>query len=146
MSRTELEELGGEAFVGTQQLRAHAHGFFMDARLYGSRRPAVLRCLHAIDATRFRQTRSWVVSFSILRPFGPFPVNTMLRAGRRRRRRRRAVRPGDARPRFAGLRALGAHEGQEQLAAGPPHRARGRGAAHGVFDAVATFFEPPLPD
>ena len=71
VSRTELEELGGEAFVGTQQLRAHAHGFFMDARLYGSRRPAVLRCLHAIDATRFRQTRSWVVSFSILRPFGP---------------------------------------------------------------------------
>ena len=36
-----------------------------------SRRPAVLRRLHAIDATRFHQTRSWVVSFSILRPFGP---------------------------------------------------------------------------
>ena len=36
-----------------------------------SRRPAVLRCLHAIDATRFHQTRSWVVSFSSLRPFGP---------------------------------------------------------------------------
>ena len=31
----------------------------------------VLRCLHAIDATRFHQTRSWVVSFSILRSFGP---------------------------------------------------------------------------
>ena len=30
-----------------------------------------LRCLHAIDATRFHQTRSWVVSFSILRSFGP---------------------------------------------------------------------------
>jgi len=55
VSRTELEELGGEAFVGTPQLRAHAHGFFMDARLYGSRRPAVLRCLHAIDATRFQE-------------------------------------------------------------------------------------------
>ena len=39
-----------------------------------SRRPAVLRCLHAIDATRVHQT-------SNLRPFGPFPVNTMLRAG-----------------------------------------------------------------
>ena len=36
-----------------------------------SRRPAVLRCLHAIDATRVHQTRSWVVSFSSLRPFGP---------------------------------------------------------------------------
>jgi hypothetical protein len=34
-------------------------------------RPAVLRCLHAIDATRVHQTRSWVVSFFILRPFGP---------------------------------------------------------------------------
>ena len=46
-----------------------------------SRRPVVWRRLHAIDATRVRQTRSWVVSFWILRPFGPFPVNTMLRAG-----------------------------------------------------------------
>ena len=36
-----------------------------------SRRPAVLRCLHAIDATRVHQTRSWVVSFLILGPFGP---------------------------------------------------------------------------
>ena len=36
-----------------------------------SRRPAVLWCLHAIDATRFHLTMKWVVSFSILRPFGP---------------------------------------------------------------------------
>jgi len=36
-----------------------------------SRRPAVLQCLHAIDATRVHQTRPWVVSFSILGPFGP---------------------------------------------------------------------------
>ena len=35
------------------------------------RRPAVLRRLHAIDARRLRERRSWVVSFSILRPFGP---------------------------------------------------------------------------
>ena len=40
MSRTELDELGGEAFVGTPQLRAHAHGFFMDARLYKRLRAA----------------------------------------------------------------------------------------------------------
>ena len=46
-----------------------------------SRRPAVLRCLRAIDATRFHLTMKWVVSFPIVRPFGPFPVNTMLRAG-----------------------------------------------------------------
>ena len=38
-----------------------------------SRRPAVLRCLHAVNATRFHQTRSWVVSFFSLRPFGPRP-------------------------------------------------------------------------
>ena len=31
----------------------------------------VLRCLHAIDATRVRLTMKWVVSFSILRQFGP---------------------------------------------------------------------------
>ena len=38
-----------------------------------SRRPAVLRCLHAIDATRVHQTRSW--------PFGPSRATAMLRAG-----------------------------------------------------------------
>ena len=36
-----------------------------------SRRPAVLRRLHAIDATRVHQTRSWLVSFSTLGRFGP---------------------------------------------------------------------------
>ena len=35
------------------------------ARKVRSRRPAVPRCLHAINATRVHQTRSWVVSFSI---------------------------------------------------------------------------------
>ena len=35
-----------------------------------SRRPVVWRRLHALDATRVYQTRSWVVSFWILRPFG----------------------------------------------------------------------------
>ena len=52
-------------------------------RVVLTRRPAVLRCLHAIDATRFHQTRSWVVSFSILRPFGPRRETAMLRTGRR---------------------------------------------------------------
>ena len=41
----------------------------------------VLRCLHFIHTTRGHLTMTWVVSISILRPFGPFPVNTMLRAG-----------------------------------------------------------------
>ena len=31
----------------------------------------VLRRLHAIDARRLRERRSWLVSFSNLRPFGP---------------------------------------------------------------------------
>ena len=35
-----------------------------------SRRPVVRRRLHAIDATRVHQTRSWVVSFFISGPFG----------------------------------------------------------------------------
>ena len=34
-----------------------------------SRRPAVLRRLHAIDATRVHLTMKWVVSFPSLRPF-----------------------------------------------------------------------------
>jgi serine/threonine protein kinase len=46
-----------------------------------SRRPAVLRRLHAVDATRVHQTRSWVVYFFILRPFGPRRETAMLRAG-----------------------------------------------------------------
>jgi hypothetical protein len=36
-----------------------------------SRRPAVLRRLHAINATRVHLTMKWVVCFFILRPFGP---------------------------------------------------------------------------
>ena len=36
-----------------------------------SRRPAVLRCLYAIDATRLHERRRWVVFFSSLRRFGP---------------------------------------------------------------------------
>ena len=46
-----------------------------------SRRPAVLRRLHAIDATRVHLTMTWVVYFSNSSHFGPFLVNTMLRAG-----------------------------------------------------------------
>ena len=35
-----------------------------------SRRPALLRRLHVIDATRVHLTMKWLVSVSILRPFG----------------------------------------------------------------------------
>ena len=38
-------------------------------------------CRDAFDATRVHLTMTWVVSFSISRPFGPFPVNTMLHTG-----------------------------------------------------------------
>ena len=47
-----------------------------------SRRP-IVRDLHAVDATRVHLTMTGVVSFSISRPFGPFPVNTMLHTGSR---------------------------------------------------------------
>jgi magnesium chelatase subunit H len=39
--------------------------------MFGSRRPVVWRRLHAIDARRLQERRSWVVSFSTSRPFGP---------------------------------------------------------------------------
>jgi hypothetical protein len=43
----------------------------------------VLRCLHAIDATRVHLTMKWVVSFSSLRPFGPRRATATRRAGPR---------------------------------------------------------------
>ena len=46
-----------------------------------SRRPAVLRRLHAVDARRLRETMSWLVSFSSLRPIGPSRANRDARAG-----------------------------------------------------------------
>ena len=45
-----------------------------------SRRPVVWRRLHAIDAPRVHLTMKWVVSFLILRLFGPIRGTTMLRA------------------------------------------------------------------
>ena len=36
-----------------------------------SRRPVVLWCFHFIQTTRVHLTMTWVVSFSILGPFGP---------------------------------------------------------------------------
>ena len=46
---------------------AEYDGWFNQSR---SPRFEVLRCLHAIDATRVYQTRSWVVLYSILSEFG----------------------------------------------------------------------------
>ena len=51
---------------------AHAYGRTMAGSMTAagrSRRPAVLRCLHAIDATRLHLTMKWVVSFLILSAF-----------------------------------------------------------------------------
>ena len=52
-----------------------------DAGKVRSRRPVVWRRLHAIDAHCLQETRSWLVSFSILSRFGPRSETTMLRAG-----------------------------------------------------------------
>ena len=49
-----------------------------------TRRPVVWRRLHAIFMNRLRERRPWVVSFSILRPFGPSRATSMLRAWRGR--------------------------------------------------------------
>ena len=70
-----------------------------------SRRPAVPRCLHAIDATRLQELWKWVVSFLILRPFGAFPVNTMLRAGASGGRRRDVPGPSVGEEEEEGLEA-----------------------------------------
>jgi D-arabinose 1-dehydrogenase-like Zn-dependent alcohol dehydrogenase len=53
-------------------------GQFLKAR---SRRFEVLRRLHAVDATRLQESRSWVVCFSNLRPFGPSRATATPRAG-----------------------------------------------------------------
>ena len=52
-----------------------------------SRRPAVLRRLHAIDATRVHRTRSWVFSFLISSAFGSSRATAMLHTGAMARRR-----------------------------------------------------------
>ena len=49
------------------------------------RRPVVLWCLHAIDARRLQERRSWVVLFSILGRFGPRRDRDALRRSGRRR-------------------------------------------------------------
>jgi hypothetical protein len=70
-----------EGAVNVEDIEDESEREATDAQIARSQRPAVLRCLHAIDATRVRQTRSWVVSFSILRPCGPRRATAMLRAG-----------------------------------------------------------------
>ena len=52
------------ALVGFAAENENQYGFGMLARgLVRSRRPAALRCLHAIDARRLQERRPWVVSF-----------------------------------------------------------------------------------
>ena len=73
------------ALVGFAAENENQYGFGMLARgLVRSRRPAALRCLHAIDARRLQERRSWVVSFSMLRPFGPSRETATPRAGQGR--------------------------------------------------------------
>ena len=95
-----------------------AHGKPLAVR---SRRPAVPRCLHAIDATCVHQTRSWVVSFSILRPFGPI-LRAGHRVGRVRARARRDSRGGRSggvpRPRHAPGVPLAPDDGHQEAAQG----------------------------
>ena len=46
----------------------------------GAKQGAISASRLAVPSTRVHLTMPWVVSLSISRPFGPFPVNTMLRA------------------------------------------------------------------
>ena len=51
------------------------------ARISASRRVESRHQLVSISRSCVHLTMPWVVSFSITSHFGPFPVNTMLRAG-----------------------------------------------------------------
>ena len=57
-----------------------------------AQRPAVLRRLHAIDARRLYETRSWVFFFSILSRFGPRRDGVVPRRTRRSSSSRTAAR------------------------------------------------------
>ena len=97
------------------------HNYLEDIPKVRSRRPVVLRRLHAVDATRVHQTRSWVVSFSILRPFGPI-LRAGHRVGRVRARARRDSRGGRCsgvpRPRHAPGLLLAVADGHQEAAQG----------------------------
>ena len=62
-----LGAIGAAVLKAALDLRMEVVGFYP----VRSPRFEVLRCLHAIDATRGDETRAWVVFFLILRPFGP---------------------------------------------------------------------------
>ena len=101
----ESEEAVAEALlkaVGADDHEPEVVGMVLDALHRAARRPAVLRCPHAIDATRVHQTRSWVVSFSILRPFGP---------------RRASFRAGAARDALGDARDLALHRNETKIEA-----------------------------
>ena len=97
-----------------------------------SRRPAVLQCLHAIDARRLQERRSWAVSFSILRPFGPSRATATPRAG---------LQPAGPRGR---ARGAGGGRGRDGASVSSPGRCGGgrgarakpRGAGAPARDAI----------
>ena len=72
-----------------------------------SRRPAVVRRLDAIDATRLHQRRSWVVCFSNLGRFGPRRARLAERPVKFRARHPSAATAGRTRPRDARRRVVG---------------------------------------
>ena len=77
----ELYEVGGVQVTADVQQFGPIAGLVVFILAVRSRRPVVWRRLHAIDATRLVERMSWLVSFPILRPFGPRRVTAMLRAG-----------------------------------------------------------------
>ena len=84
--------LTGRNFFGLKEEQSRSPGPVYDTAKYDfgkpavrSRRPVVLWCFHFIQTTRVHQTRSWLVSFSISRQFGPHRATAMLRAGERHR-------------------------------------------------------------
>ena len=83
--------LTGRNFFGLKEEQSRSPGPVYDTAKYDfgkpavrSRRPVGWRRLHAIDATRVHQTRSWVVSIWISSHFGPRRATATRRAGRAR--------------------------------------------------------------
>ena len=82
-----------------------------------SRRPVVWMRLHFMETRRLQERMSWLVSFWILRPFGPSRETTMLRAGV----------PGDGKTHEGRARFEARENGQRHRARGLPHHGAARG-------------------
>lgn len=76
VSKDEVEDLGASAFIGTPQLRAYLHGYFLDAKLY--RRLAAVATPRAYDDYREKKVAAALAAKKASRirkaDVGPLPA------------------------------------------------------------------------